>query len=102
MCALKTALAEVKICGPSGDPHAPLEVSRYTKVPWAIIDAEDRPKDTNSGVNRSRTSRWQLADENAAIGTCHHLDICKQNLHHFYSPWLQLIVQTISLQILMR
>ncbi|KAF8798709.1 hypothetical protein BYT27DRAFT_7228290 [Phlegmacium glaucopus] len=41
MCALKTALAEAKIYGPDGDPHAPPGVSRYTKVPWAIIQAED-------------------------------------------------------------
>jgi hypothetical protein len=37
MCALKTSLAEVKIYGPGGDPHAPPGVSRYTKVPWSTI-----------------------------------------------------------------
>ena len=76
MCALKTALAEVNICGPSGDPKAPPEVSRYTKVPWAIIHAEDehvRDRETEPGVHRSRTNRWKLGDENAAIRTllCH-------------------------------
>jgi len=70
MCALKTALAEVKICGPGGDPKAPPGVSRYTKVPWDIIHAEDQDvleKETDSGVHRSRTNRWKLSNENTAI-----------------------------------
>jgi hypothetical protein len=38
MCALKTALAQVKIYGPSGDLHA----SRYTQVPRPFVHANDQ------------------------------------------------------------
>ena len=73
ICALKTALAEVKICGPNGDPNAPPVVSRYTKVPWSIIHADDQhtgEKETDPDVDRSRTSWWKLGDEKkAAIRT---------------------------------
>jgi hypothetical protein len=78
MCALKTALAEVKVYGPSGDPKPPPDVSRYTEVPWSIIDAKDREKETDPGLHRSRTTRWQLGDDNAIIRTfffCHRSDI---------------------------
>lgn len=72
MCALKTALAQVKICGPGGDPKAPPGVSRYTKVPWDIIHAEDQDvleKETDSGIHRPRTNRWKLSNESTAIRT---------------------------------
>ena len=72
ICALKTALKEVKIYGPSGDPDA-APVSRYTKVPWSIIHADDQQvgdeKKTDLDPHHSQTSRWQLGDENAAIRT---------------------------------
>lgn len=56
ICALKTALEEVKIYGPSGDPDAPPAVSRYTEVPWSIVHDQE----TDPGVAK-------LDDENAAI-----------------------------------
>lgn len=75
MCALKTALAEVKIYGPSGNPDGPPIVSRYTKVPWSTVDADGQhvgeKKPDMDEVLGTRTSRqWQLNDEIAAIRTC--------------------------------
>ena len=34
ICALKTALAEVKIYGPKGNPHALPPITRIVNVPW--------------------------------------------------------------------
>ena len=87
MCALKTALAEVKVYGPSGDPKAPPKVSHYTEVPWSIIDAKDREKEADPGLHRSRTTRWQLGDENAIIRTFSFLSPFGY-FHDFYFPWL--------------
>jgi hypothetical protein len=75
MCALKTALAEVKIYGPNGNPDGPPQVSRYTKVPWSTVHADGEhagKKDPDPvEVLGTRTSRqWHLNDEIAAIRTC--------------------------------
>jgi len=72
ICALKAILAEVKIHGPSGDPNPPPAVSRYAKVPWDVIQAEDRKK---AGQKPSQAADdqlppsggWKLGDKNAAI-----------------------------------
>ena len=76
MCALKTALAEVKIYGPSGDPDAPSKVSYYAKVPWATDHADNQhvgekePEADPDEVLGTRTSgQWHLNDEIAAIRT---------------------------------
>jgi len=45
MCALKTALAEVKIYGPKGNPRAPLPVTRYVNVPWDQVQTVEREID---------------------------------------------------------
>ncbi|KAG6811897.1 hypothetical protein H0H92_005355 [Tricholoma furcatifolium] len=37
ICALKTALTELKIYGPSGNPNAPASTIRYTQVPYEEI-----------------------------------------------------------------
>jgi len=68
MCALKTALAEVEIYGPNGNPDGPPKVSRYTKVPWSTIDADDqhvsKKEPDPDEVLDTRTSRqWHLNDE---------------------------------------
>ncbi|KAA1474278.1 hypothetical protein DENSPDRAFT_840858 [Dentipellis sp. KUC8613] len=42
VCALKTALAEVKIFGPEGDPDAVPAPTRYTLVPWEQVEADER------------------------------------------------------------
>ena len=40
--ALKAALLDLKVFGPSGDPSPPPTTSRYTKVPWDLVSAQDR------------------------------------------------------------
>ena len=74
MCALKAALAEVKIYGPSGDPDGPPKVSHYTRVPWPTDHVDDRhfcERDSyEDEVLRARSRHWHLNDEIAAIRTC--------------------------------
>lgn len=75
MCALKTALSEVKIFGPSGNPDGPPTVSRYTKVPWSTVHADGQhvgeKESDQDDVLGTRTSRqWHLNDEIAVIRTC--------------------------------
>ncbi|KAF8629659.1 hypothetical protein AX17_005598 [Amanita inopinata Kibby_2008] len=71
ICALKTALAEVKIFGPKGDPDAPPSTTWYTKVPWELIEAEDQKAGEKSGRMSpkpfSPPGGWRLADKNAAL-----------------------------------
>jgi small-conductance mechanosensitive channel len=71
ICALKTILGELKIYGPTGDPNPPPPISRYAKVPWDIIEAEDRKaalEKTLLPVDDQRSSRdWKLDDKNAAL-----------------------------------
>ncbi|KAJ3490527.1 hypothetical protein NLJ89_g11426 [Agrocybe chaxingu] len=71
ICALKTVLADLKIYGPAGDPDAAAGVTRYTKVPWDLIDAQDqadRAKAERLGPEpRSPMAGWKLDDKNAAI-----------------------------------
>ncbi|KJA19910.1 hypothetical protein HYPSUDRAFT_842053 [Hypholoma sublateritium FD-334 SS-4] len=71
ICALKSILGELKIYGPSGDPSPPPAVSRYAKVPWEIIDAEDRKKSQNAAQTLAPAPQpldgWNLTDKNAAI-----------------------------------
>jgi hypothetical protein len=70
ICALKTALAEVGIYGPSGNPDVPPPTSRYTQVPWELIDAQDRkaaqvhakPPDYPIPAGG-----WRLSDKNVAM-----------------------------------
>ena len=80
MCALKTALAQVKIYGPSGDPHAPPGVSRYTQVPWSTVHANDQhhvgekgagitDREEVLGTRTGRQQQWHLGDQVTAIGT---------------------------------
>lgn len=76
ICALKTALAEVKIFGPTGDPNPAPSVTRYTQVPWDTVLYEDRKAaaekeaEKGTGVPRSPLaggSGWKLRDKNAEI-----------------------------------
>lgn len=72
MCALKTALAEVKIYGPNGDPDAPPKVSPYTKVPWSTVHADnqhagEREPDPDEVLGTRPSRQWHLNDEIAAI-----------------------------------
>ncbi|PPR07380.1 hypothetical protein CVT26_013696 [Gymnopilus dilepis] len=72
ICALKAILGELKIYGPSGDPNPPPAVTRYTEVPWDLIQAEDRKKarkDESQPVEDQRppSGGWELGDKNTAI-----------------------------------
>lgn len=75
ICALKAAMADIEIYGPSGNPDAKPSVSRYTSVPWDLISAEDRRKAGEShqippgGIQEPRipTSNWNLIDSNIAL-----------------------------------
>jgi len=68
ICALKTALAEVKIFGPSGDPDAKPDPTRYTVVPWEQVQAKERgamKQDVLTGEPSAGV--WNLSDKNAVI-----------------------------------
>jgi len=70
ICALKMILEELKIYGPDGDPNPPPSVSRYAKVPWDIIEAEDRKAATEKvslPVEEPFSRDWKLDDKNAAL-----------------------------------
>jgi len=66
--ALKAALLDLKVFGPSGDPNPPPTTSRYTKVPWDLINAQDR----ETAKSRLHTppdhqqpnQGWDLGDKN--------------------------------------
>lgn len=71
ICALKQAMAEVHVHGPSGDPAARPRVKPYTLVPWDEVKDEDerlkkeeeKAKDTPSG-QRMPLAGWNLSDNN--------------------------------------
>ncbi|KAF9566758.1 hypothetical protein CPC08DRAFT_747250 [Agrocybe pediades] len=70
ICALKATLAEVKIYGPGGDPNPPPGVTRYTEVPWDLIQAEDRKKGAQKPTSPlddklPPSAGWKLDDKNA-------------------------------------
>ena len=70
ICALKTALAEVQIYGPNGNPDAPPSTARYTKVPWGLIEAEDQKAaqaHASPPDHPVPTGGWELSDKNAVI-----------------------------------
>jgi hypothetical protein len=69
ICALKTALAEVNIYGPKGNPDEP-STTRYTRVPWELIEAEDRKAAQTRGSPPDYplpAGGWQLSDNNVAL-----------------------------------
>lgn len=73
ICALKAALADVKIFGPSGDPNGKPSTSRYTIVPWELISEQDRlaePESAFSGSIREPripVGNWNLTDSNIVL-----------------------------------
>jgi hypothetical protein len=70
ICALKRALAEAKIFGPSGDPNAKPDPTRYTQVPWEDVQVEER-KTAKQPIpfDPAHTQNWSLFDKNAVICT---------------------------------
>lgn len=74
ICALKAALADIKIFGPGGNPNLRPSTSRYTIVPWELISEQDREEDRLHSANpggtqepRIPTSNYHLTDSNIAL-----------------------------------
>lgn len=70
ICALKTALGELKVYGPKGNPDTGPSTTRYTRVPWELVQAQDREeagKDTSSEVHVPRGG-WHLRGNSDMIG----------------------------------
>lgn len=71
ICALKTALAELNIYGPKGNPNSPPGTTRYTKVPYEEIKAKEQQKVAEGAALTPGLppQGWHLSGNNAAIGT---------------------------------
>jgi len=69
ICALKKALADVKIHGPKGDPDAIPAPTRYTRVPWELVKEGDDKAAGGKGPDEPSAPKdgWQLSDKNAAM-----------------------------------
>jgi len=67
ICALKAALTDLKIYGPSGNPNPKPSTSRYTIVPWELISEQDRVKEAGPQEPRVPVSDWNLTDSNTAL-----------------------------------
>jgi len=68
ICALKAALLELKIYGPSGNPNPKPSTSRYTIVPWELISEQDRREETGPRSSLPvPVSNWHLTDSNTAL-----------------------------------
>lgn len=74
VCALKTALAEVKIYGSAGD-GAPPPPTKYTLVPYEeVVQHEKEAKEAPSTEAATPVGGWKLEDKNAALGELLRLD----------------------------
>jgi len=65
VCALKQAMAEVGIYGPSGNPNKKKAPMLYTEVPW-----EDAKRDEDKKarpLSQAPPGGWKLADNNASL-----------------------------------
>lgn len=70
ICALKNALADVKIYGPKGNPKAPPPPDRYTLVPWDDVKQQELQAlqgETATDEAVEPVGGYQLSDKNAAI-----------------------------------
>ncbi|KAJ2925115.1 hypothetical protein H1R20_g11975, partial [Candolleomyces eurysporus] len=74
ICALKQALAEVNIYGPSGNPNPPPAVTRYTQVPWESVLWEEQKAAEEKGREQLQHPQpphhiggWDLRDKDASI-----------------------------------
>jgi hypothetical protein len=76
---LKQALADVKIFGPSGDPDAKADPTKYTMVPWEEVREHEAMQDSAAAaaamaagpdVPLSPVGGWNLSDKNAVISAC--------------------------------
>lgn len=72
ICALKTALKECKIYGPSGDPAATAPPSEVTLVPWEDVKASKALAPSDTDVTPDQEPRiprgeYQFADRNQIV-----------------------------------
>ncbi|KAJ7497312.1 Mechanosensitive ion channel-domain-containing protein [Mycena latifolia] len=70
LCALKAALADLGIYGPSGNPHAAPGTQRYTQVPWHEIQAEEQKTKNSQGKTTDTAAPaggWRLSGQNAVL-----------------------------------
>jgi len=73
ICALKSALAELDVYGPSGNPNPKPTTSRYTIVPWELVAEEEKGKEAGpahpGGIQEPRIpeSNWKLTASNIAL-----------------------------------
>ncbi|KAJ7045534.1 Mechanosensitive ion channel-domain-containing protein [Mycena alexandri] len=66
LCALKGALAELGIYGPSGNPNADPGTQRYTEVPWHEFN--DKVKhNQEKAAETTPAGGWQLSAPNAVL-----------------------------------
>ncbi|KAJ7783196.1 Mechanosensitive ion channel-domain-containing protein [Mycena metata] len=66
LCALKSALAELGIFGPSGNPNAEPGTQRYTEVPWH--EFQDGVKHNQAKTAETAPAGgWQLSAPNAVL-----------------------------------
>ncbi|CAE7191361.1 unnamed protein product [Rhizoctonia solani] len=71
VCALKTAMAELKIHGPSGDPSAKPGPTKYTQIPWEEVKEMERTQmplpDLSTSEPRIPRGEWSFTDQDAMI-----------------------------------
>ncbi|KAG8753694.1 hypothetical protein FRC12_011461, partial [Ceratobasidium sp. 428] len=72
ICALKAAMAELKVFGPGGDPSAKASTTKYTEMPWEEFKASeltDMPVPDAAPVYEPRIPRgeWSFTDQDAII-----------------------------------
>jgi len=70
ICALKTALKECKIYGPSGDPAAAVPPSEVTLVPWEDVKASKALASADADLDREPLiprGEYQFADRNQIV-----------------------------------
>ncbi|KAG8786733.1 hypothetical protein FRC15_010801 [Serendipita sp. 397] len=71
ICALKAALKETKVFGPSGDPSAPADPKEYTQIPWEEVKAKKEmaahPDEYPGREPLIPRGTFQLVDRNQVI-----------------------------------
>ncbi|KAJ3775029.1 Mechanosensitive ion channel-domain-containing protein [Lentinula raphanica] len=67
VCALKQALADVGIFGPTGNPNATPQPKRYTEVPWDEVKRADQGKSSRPLSVPAPAGGWRLSDSNPSM-----------------------------------
>ena len=59
---------DTKVWGPKGEPASEPSVSRYTKVPWELVQRKDAAGHTQHDKAATPQGGWELSDKNAMMG----------------------------------